>query len=1366
MRRVLAHPLTARAGTIVRRTVIVVSVILAVALVTTFTVDLGPSLRARTEQAASGFLGRPMHIGRLRIHLGRGQFELNDVRIEGLTPDARPFFTARRIYATLDWLPLASRRVVVPEVTLTDWKMLVEQMPDNGPVSFPRINRPGGGGQGGWTVTVPWVRAHRGEFVYEDHGAPWSIIAPNIDLTIVRSANEYVGTSRFSKGTVRILGFEPFGADMRSTFTIDQGRVLMKLIDLRTDGAHTVLHGDVNMGFWPEQMYQMTSTFDFAKAREIYFAKDRFALSGTGVFKGTFHLFRDLAPGGGTRMGRELKGVVESTEAGVEAHRFPRFRADVRWTPDFLDVRNASADFYGGQLRFGYRMAPLGLRDRKPTYTFNYELADVDLTTYTDFLELAGLRLAGRLSGANVLEWPSGAWAGRRGSGELRLDPPEGVAVQTRELPVERLAARDAAGVVFGPFSSHTPLEPVPVDGTLSYAFDPAGITMAPSRLATPDTHVEFEGRTSWARTESRMPFHVTSADWQESERLFAGFLTALGAPTRAIPVDGHGTFDGIVLGDLRRPRIEGAFAGAGMRAFDVTWGEIAGTAVIENSYADVKDAVIRSGDSSIRADGRFSIGFPRRDGGEELNAVIRIDRRPVADLRSAFGIEDYDFDGILSGEFHVFGNYLTPFGFGTMRIADGVAYGQPFESASAGVRLEGEGVRLDAIEAQGIGGRGTGAAFIGWDGTYSFNFDVRGIVVEALPFAANAPLPVSGLIDATAVGSGTFAAPRYEVKGTLRDVFVGDEGVGEVFGTLGISNDLMTVSLNAASPRLAASVTGRVALTPEMDAELTFLATDTSLDPYLRLLWPQLSPYTTAIASGNVRIVGPLSDVEHLLVDATVERFDARLFDYAVRNAAPIRLALDRNAIRVTDMRLLGQDTQLAISGEVTLADEQINLRTVGDANLGILQAFLPNVRSSGRAALSATFTGPMSSPSVQGTMKVQDGRIRHFSLPHGLDSIGGEVAFDSRTIRLDQLRGRLATGDVQFGGTIGLDGYQPGRLALTMTGSNMRLRFPEGMRSLVDASLALDGTPAAAVLSGQVTVRDAEYRQAFNTGSALFDLTGGPASLPAPPSQTTLPLRYDIRIDAPSALHVRNNLMTLDASASLQLQGTFDRPLLFGRADVERGLINFEARRWVVTRGTIDFNNPVRIDPFIDVEAETRVRVPGETYRVTVRATGTRDRFSQLTFDSDPVLPQSEVLALVFGDISPGETAELRRYGTVTPLEAFARDRAARELTSVVSSEVDRVAQQTFGVDTFQITPSLADPTQQSSRFVPGARLTIGKRLSDRAYLTYSRSLSSTTRDQIILLEYDQSERFSWILSRNEDGTYAVDFRARRTF
>ncbi len=64
------------------------------------------------------------------------------------------------------------------------------------------------------------------------------------------------------------------------------------------------------------------------------------------------------------------------------------------------------------------------------------------------------------------------------------------------------------------------------------------------------------------------------------------------------------------------------------------------------------------------------------------------------------------------------------------------------------------------------------------------------------------------------------------------------------------------------------------------------------------------------------------------------------------------------------------------------------------------------------------------------------------------------------------------------------------------------------------------------------------------------------------------------------------------------------------------------------------------------------------------------------------------------------------------------------------------------------------------------PSARVTIGKRISDRVYLTFSRSLNSAVNDQIILLEYDASDRLSWILSQNEDQTYALEFRVRHTF
>jgi translocation and assembly module TamB len=325
--------------------------------------------------------------------------------------------------------------------------------------------------------------------------------------------------------------------------------------------------------------------------------------------------------------------------------------------------------------------------------------------------------------------------------------------------------------------------------------------------------------------------------------------------------------------------------------------------------------------------------------------------------------------------------------------------------------------------------------------------------------------------------------------------------------------------------------------------------------------------------------------------------------------------------------------------------------------------------------------------------------------------------------------------------------------------------LRFPEGMTSLVDATLTLQGTVDSATLGGDVIVRNAIYRGAFDTGGAgALALAGNVVNTTAP-LQTTIPLRYDVNITVPSTLRIENKTIQLEANADLQLRGTFDRPLLLGRAEIIRGDVIFEGRRYQVTRGTIDFNNPTRIEPFFDIETETRVRVPDQTYRIMVRAVGTIDRFTP-EFTSDPPLPEVEVLSLLFGDASPGRDVELRQYAAVTPQQQLLRERATRALTGTLSAEVGRVVEQTFGVDTFQLTPSLVDPNAQSSRLDPAARLTIGKRLSDRLYLTYSRSLSSSTRDQIILLEYDQTDRFSWILSRNEDRTYALDVRVRHVF
>src|SRR5690606_8506775 len=268
---------------------------------------------------------------------------------------------------------------------------------------------------------------------------------------------------------------------------------------------------------------------------------------------------------------------------------------------------------------------------------------------------------------------------------------------------------------------------------------------------------------------------------WQEGDRLLAGIMTAFGNDTDAIPIDGIGSFDGVMLGAFRRPRIEGRFVGSEMRAWGVTWGDVDGDFVVDNNYTNVSRAVIRAGLSRMDVSGQFSIGYPRSDGGEEIDARVAVEGRPMADFLNAFDLEDYDVDGVISGDFHLFGQYTRPHGFGRLDIDEGIAYGEPFDDATASLRFEGDGVRVDGINVLKGGTTVTGAAYVGWNGTYSFNADGRGMSVDALNVASMESGPgFTGLLDFSANGSGTFDEPRYDVKVGVRDLFFGEEGVGE----------------------------------------------------------------------------------------------------------------------------------------------------------------------------------------------------------------------------------------------------------------------------------------------------------------------------------------------------------------------------------------------------------------------------------------------------------------------------------------------------------------------------------------------------------------------------------------------------------
>jgi hypothetical protein len=1382
--------------------------IVVLVLIAVVTIDLGPTLRERAEREGSKLIERPLHIGSLGIRLRSGNFVIENLRIEGLTPADHPFFTAKRIEVSLYWWTFfGTRELLIKSVDMSDWDMQVELK--NGGDSFIKIPKSDPGAKRSYTVTVARVDAVRGRFTYIDHGT-WSTASPNLSVHVDHDSGEYRGRANFSDGVVRIKAYEPMRDDMRCSFTIDGGKVHLNWIDLTTDGSHSVVSGDVDFGHWPEMLFRVrTDVVNFARMRQIFFANETFRVAGEGKFTGTFHLYKRPR----SSVGRDLQGSFSSPLLTINGFRFPDLTGDLRWLPDRFNLTNGAARFHGGTGHFTYSMAPLGV-PQPAVARFDTSYESVDLASLTDYLQTQGMRVAGRATGRNILEWPLGRFREHRGAGEIAVRAPAEAQMYSRTsppLPQQKTGTGSSLDVGVVPSLGY-----VPMAGTLRYEFGPEWIDVGASSVATPSTAVDFSGRTAYGERSS-FDFFARSGDWQESDKLLAAVITAFGSRTRSISVGGYGDFTGRMLNSFKRPRIEGAFTGEQVRAFDVIWGTARGQVVVDNGYVDVTGGIVtKGGTTQLRADGRFSLSTPRDDGGEEINARVSLRDWPIPDLRHAFDLDAYPIDGRMGGEYHVHGAYRRPFGEGTMTVTAGSAYSEPFERGTGSVRLEGVGVRINGIQIAKGGGTISGSAYVSWDGKYSFDADGHGIPVEQIAAFKFPGAPLSGIVRFAANGSASFANPHYEVKDIrIADLFVGDEGIGQVTGTVNVQDQYMAFGVEAASPRLNVSGAGRISLLPGADAEMSFRVTDTSLDPYLRTFQPgAVSPFTSAIASGTVHARGSLTDLAHLVAEANVEQLDMRLFDYTVTNAKgrPLQIVFENNVIHLGEpapapsaviaaqavapkagrppLVLVGQDTRLELSGDVNLRTEpyvqpsgvpipgqSVRVHADGDANLGILQGVFPDIRSSGSARLSADVQGPLRDVAFTGQARVANGRIRYFSLPHSIDAINGPITFTAGAIWLgdpknpkDELTAQIGGGPVTFSGRMDLNGFAPSQWAVTASGTSVHLRYPDGFNSVVDGDLSLTGPYAGPTLHGTVTVRSAVYSKQLDITPALaFAAAGAGSSGAAAPAASALafPLRFDIRILAPSTLRLENNLARdLVANADLTLQGTYDHPLLLGQAEVERGYITFEGKRYTVTHGAVEFNNPARIDPFFDFETETRVRVPGQSYFVDLHVVGTVKKLDiQLT--SDPPLPQPEIAALLLGDIRNPEDVRnaellaLQRPNAAT--QDVLRERLIQLFLSPGTTAVNRAFENAFRLSTFQITPSLFDEFQRLS---PSARVTIGKQISSRAYLTISRSLYAPQEDIIYLLEYDQSDRVSWVLSRNEDKTYALDVRVRHTF
>ena len=64
------------------------------------------------------------------------------------------------------------------------------------------------------------------------------------------------------------------------------------------------------------------------------------------------------------------------------------------------------------------------------------------------------------------------------------------------------------------------------------------------------------------------------------------------------------------------------------------------------------------------------------------------------------------------------------------------------------------------------------------------------------------------------------------------------------------------------------------------------------------------------------------------------------------------------------------------------------------------------------------------------------------------------------------------------------------------------------------------------------------------------------------------------------------------LQAEANLRLRGTASNPAVLGRINITQGKLTFFGTQYTLNQGSIAFFNPVKVEPILNIDLETKAR------------------------------------------------------------------------------------------------------------------------------------------------------------------------------
>ena len=453
-----------------------------------------------------------------------------------------------------------------------------------------------------------------------------------------------------------------------------------------------------------------------------------------------------------------------------------------------------------------------------------------------------------------------------------------------------------------------------------------------------------------------------------------------------------------------------------------------------------------------------------------------------------------------------------------------------------------------------------------------------------------------------------------------------------------------------------------------------------------------------------------------------------------------------------------------LQVVGGLTADSLALSVKA-SEMNLAMVQPFLPGTKDlTGKASANLKFTGTVSQPNIRGDLVARGINLssEYFNGPlsNGLLKLhfaGNHWQVDSLSVNQGE-KGRVmlaASLDISNSELYQIDGsLRVRQIAIkkshliegTIESADIQYRTGDGYQNL----------------TGDVNLGRFKYIERFSPNDILA-FAQPTHTVQTKPSLVMQQTRFDIRVHESEQTWIDNNLAYLRFKPDISLIGSLAQPNITGRVMIKEGYILYLDRHFDVNTGILDFSDPHRLNPIINLQTVAHLK-PFQTrsntaYDIFLNISGDLET-PIVTLTSSPALDKTDILAL----LTIGATrTELMGNNSDIKNSTIARaiqDRLADYSSQQISGYASRRLGTFLGLEEMSIEGNLFNFGSEW-----GPQLVTSKRISKNMKITYSTTVGHAT-DQSIKLDYSITDRIVLESQTNQQGHAGVDLKYRIKF